>query len=197
MLVKRIALLSAFAAIVFGVFMNLLTHTEEAAAAELAKKETTPLVQTEELTTFPAAEQWRVLYRMTQGEWLNAQHGTLNKRADMLPADKLIEHTFAYLPAGAECPLSEGADPLPRSAAMMLNRCLKAAGLPQVQPSFIKAAGKRRFYPDEAQQQALWYDVTYFCLEDGVIFVELSRIPFSQMRPERYQELMAELREEK
>lgn len=194
---KKAALATAFAAIIGGVGVSFLTHTEEAAAAKLAAAPSVALTVEPELAQFPVAGQWRALYRITQGEWYDANHGKRrSKRLHTSPEDKYIEHIFAYLPAGVPCNLGAGAEPLPRSSAIMLNRCLKLVKLPPVQTSFIVAAGKRRFYPDEANSHALWYEVTYFRLQDGVTFLELTRIPFSLLQPELYKSIMSELRVE-
>lgn len=194
---KKAALVTALLAMLGGIGVNFLTHTQEAAAAKLAETPTVALSKEPELAAFPVVEQWRALYRISQGDWYDANHGKRrHKRVHTAPEDKYIEHIFAYLPAGVSCNLGAGAEALPRSSAMMLNRCLKLAKLPQVQTSFIVAAGKRRFYPDEANSNALWYEVTYFRLQDGVTFLELTRIPFSLLQPEKYKALMSELREE-
>lgn len=194
---KKAALLTAFAAIIGGVGVSFLTHTREAASARLAATPWHPLVQEPELSLFPVAGQWRVLYRMSQGAWYDANHGKRRiKHIEPTAEDRYIEHIFAYLPAGVPCNLGAGAEPLPRSSAMMLNRCLRLAKLPQARTSVIAAAGKRRFYPNENDPNSLWYEVTYFRLKDGVTFLELTRIPYSLLQPERYRAIMSELRAE-
>lgn len=187
MLPKKLALVTAAIAIIGGVVGSFLTHTEEAAAKALAAKPYSAMTAFDDLVLFPEVENWRVLYNISQADWYAANHKKDKKRQHgSTKEDRLISHIFAYLPADVPMELDLEWAPLPESAAIILNKSLRLLKLPPVSPNFIVKAGRKRFHPDADHLDRLWFEVTYFELEDGVRFVEMARIPFRELQPERY-----------
>lgn len=194
MLNKKIAAVAAAVALCCGLATSVLTHTEESAAAVLAKQETWPMSEMSDLRGFPQAEQWRVLYHMTQGDWYDRIHDHTYMRDEAsrrstrhdTPEEILIEHVLAYLPAGVPFEGLPDAQPQPVSTVMSLNQCLGILDLPEPRRRDVASASLTRFYPDPATPDALWYKVSLFELKDGVRFVHLARIPFAQLRPFLY-----------
>lgn len=192
MLRKNLALVLALIALCGGLAVSLLTHTQESASQALAAHtECYPLAEISELRNFPQAEQWRVLYHLTQGDWYDRIHDHTYGRDEKsrrttehnTAEEILIEHILAYLPAGVPFDGLENATPQSKSTVISLNQCLGIVGLPGPRRQNVAAASLSRFYPVPSTPDALWYKVSLFELKDGVRFVHLARIPFAQLRP--------------
>lgn len=195
MLRKKLAAAFALVALCFGLGMSLLTHTKESAARELAAHtECYPLSEIAELRSFPQAEQWRVLYHLTQGDWSDRIHDHIYGRDEKsrrttehdTAEEILIEHILAYLPAGVPFEGLPNSVLQPKSTVISLNQSLSVIGLPEPRIKDVASAGLARFYPDPNTPDALWYKVSVFELKDGVRFAHLARIPFAQLRPYVY-----------
>lgn len=196
MLSKKVAAASAVLALIGGLAMSVLTHTDESAARALAQRETWSMAEMSDLRDFPQAADWRVLYHMTQGDWYDRIHDRTYMRDEAshrstrhdTPEEILIEHVLAYLPAGVPFEGLPDAKPQSKSTVMSLNQCLGIIDLPEPRRQDVEAASLARFYPDPARADALWYKVSLFELKDGVRFVHLARIPFAALRPFVYQQ---------
>lgn len=194
MLSKKLALFMAMVALLAGLTVSLLTHTRESAALALAQKEYYPLSSIPELKAFPQAAEWRVLYRMTQGDWHDSINNSTygrdeqNRRATEhdTPEEVLIEHILAYLPAEVSFEGLPEAKPQHLSTVMSLNQCLRIIRLPEPRRKDVASASLSRFFPDASDPDALWYKVSFFELKDGVRFLHLARIPFAELRPYIY-----------
>lgn len=191
MLSKKLAVVVAMIALCGGLGVSLLTHTRETAAQALAQKETYALSELSELRAFPQADQWQVLFHLTQGDWYDLIHdrtyGRDEKSHRATPhttaEEILIEHVLAYLPADVPFEGLPGAQKQSASTVISLNQCLGILHLPEPRKKDVAAASLSRFYPDPAMPDALWYKVSFFELNDGVRFVHLARIPFAELRP--------------
>lgn len=186
---KRFPALLALIGLALGTGACFYFNTETAVKNQMEQKAYTPMSEMAELAGFPQAGQWRVLFRMTQGDWYDRLHHIEKGDREHVSADdRFIEHIFAYMPAGGHY---DGLTPfaaLPDSAVMNLNRDLEITELPGARMKDVKAACKARFYPYPEDKGALWYEVVYFELADGVQFVQLSRVPYAQLQPKPYAE---------
>lgn len=194
---KNLALVFACIALCCGLAVSVLTHTQESAARALAAHtECYPLAEIKELQEFPQAQEWRVLFHMTQGDWYDRIHDHIYGRDEKsrrstkhdTAEEILIEHVLAYLPADVPFEGLADARPQPKSTVMSLNQCLGILELPEPRKKDVAAASLARFYPVPSTPDALWYKVSLFELKDGVRFVHLARIPFAQLRPFVYQQ---------
>ncbi|MCQ2364546.1 MAG: hypothetical protein MJ051_03200 [Akkermansia sp.] len=193
----------ALFALVAGLAVSILTHTRESAAHALAEKPYSPLSDIAELKAFPHAAEWRVLYRMSQGDWHDRINDSIYGRGEKerrstphdRPEEVLIEHILAYLPADVPFEGMPEAKEQHRSTVMSLNQCLRLINLPEPRRKDVAAASLSRFFPDSADPDALWYKVSYFELKDGVRFVHLARIPFAELRPFMYRNMHPETQE--
>ncbi len=192
MLRSKVAIIFAMIALVCGLGVSVLTHTQESAAKALAAHtECYPLAEITELKDFPQAKEWRVLYHMTQGDWYDRIHDHIYGRDEKsrrttkhdTAEEILIEHILAYLPADVPFEGLTDARPQPKSTVMSLNQCLGILELPEPRKKDVAAASLARFFPVPETPDALWYKVSLFELKDGVRFVHLARIPFAQLRP--------------
>lgn len=203
MLSKKFAVFMALFALLAGLAVSILTHTRESAAQALAAKPYTPLADIAELKEFPQAAEWRVLYRMSQGNWHDRINDSLYGRDEKSRRDTvhdsaeevLIEHILAYLPADVPFAGMPEAKAQHRSAVMSLNQCLRIINLPEPRRKDVAAATLSRFFPNAADPDALWYKVSFFELKDGVRFVHLARIPFAELRPFVYRSKHPEAQE--
>lgn len=192
MLSKKLATAFAVIALCCGLGVSILTHTEESAAQALASHtECYPLAEIAELRNFPQANEWRVLFHLTQGDWSDRIHDNIYGRDEKsrrttehnTAEEILIEHILAYLPKGVPFEGVPNTAPQPKSTVISLNQCLGVVELPEARRKDVASAGLARFYPDPSAPDALWYKVSLFELKDGVRFVHLARIPFAQLRP--------------
>lgn len=185
-LMKILAPIVTGLAILGGAIACIINNTEQAAAAALAAKDVTPLSQFGDLKDFPRAEQWRVLFHMSQGAWYDTTHGRDPKESYSTDFDTKIEHIFAYLPAGETVDMGSDLKSLPKSASISLNMSLRCAELPEVRSSTISRAAKGRYIPYPRSADALWFEVDFFELKDGVRFIHLVRIPYAHLHPAAY-----------
>lgn len=198
MLLKKLAPIVTALAIVGGAIACIVNNTGEAAAAALASKEVTPLSDFADLKDFPAAAQWRVLFHMSQGAWYDTTHGHKVKEAYDTDFDNKIQHIFAYLPAGEPVDMGGiGTEHLPKSSSIALNMCLRCVKLPEVRSATISHAAKGRYSPYPRSADALWFEVDFFALKDGVRFVHLVRIPYAHLHPAAYHASHPEFRDER
>lgn len=196
MLLKKLAPIVTALAIVGGAIACIVNNTGEAAAAALASKEVTPLSEFADLKNFPAADQWRVLFQMSQGAWYDTTHGHKVKEAYDTDFDNKIVHIFAYLPAGVPVEMEE-MERLPKSSSIALNMGLRCSKLPEVRSSTIAHASKGRYCPYPRSADALWFEVDFYELKDGVRFVHLVRIPYAHLHPAAYHASHPEFRDER
>lgn len=196
MLLKKLAPIVTALAIVGGAIACIVNNTGEAAAAALASKEVTPLSEFADLKNFPASDQWRVLFQMSQGAWYDTTHGHKVKEAYDTDFDNKIVHIFAYLPAGVPVEMEE-MERLPKSSSIALNMGLRCSKLPEVRSSTIAHASKGRYSPYPRSADALWFEVDFYELKDGVRFVHLVRIPYAHLHPAAYHASHPEFRDER
>lgn len=197
MLLKKLAPIVTALAIVGGAIACIVNNTGEAAAAALAAKEVTPLSAYADLKDFPQAANWRVLFHMPQGAWYDTTHGHKVQEVYDNDFDNKIEHIFAYLPAEVPLDIEESMEHLPKSSSISLNMGLRCAKLPQVRSSTITSANKFRYIPYPRSRDALWFEVDFFELKDGVRFIHMVRIPYAHLHPAVYHAAHPEFRDER